>query len=146
MAEQRIYLDEDNKLVVITDNGKTSADGTITTKIDIDKGFVVSGEDVIKLFGLVNKTDCIFPYTKEVRVSDWWFQTETYCMIITKDDAVKDALEGNAKKIESYEKEIKDLKRDLEKSKVSTNFKEVNQIISKYNNTRRWWERKIKID
>ena len=130
MSGQRIYLDEDNKLVIITDNGKTNADGTITTTIDVDKKFVVSGEDVIKLFGLVNKTDCIFPYIKAVRVSSYWFQTRTSCMIITKDDAVKDALEGNAKIIESYEKKIEDLK----------------QIISRYNYTRHWWERKIKID
>lgn len=137
MSEQRIYLDEDNKLVVITDNGKTNADGTITTKIDIDKEFVVSGADVIKMFGLINKTDCVFPYIKDVRVGFGWYQTQTSCMIITKDGVVKDALESNAKKIESYEKEIEDLKNEN---------KELFQALEKYKDTRHWWERKIKID
>lgn len=153
MAEQRIYLDNDNKLVIETDNGCTHADGTVTSNIDANKEFKVSGEDVLKLFGLVNKTECIFPYIKDVKVGYGWWSRQCTCTIITKDGAVKEALKGVDEKYESYEKQIKDLesqnydlKKALENSKVDTKIDEVKQIIRKYNDSRHWWERKIKID
>ena len=55
MAEQRIYLDEDNKLVVETDNGVIKSDGTTTSEISGD--FKISNKDVSKLLVLLN--DCL---------------------------------------------------------------------------------------
>lgn len=47
---QRIYLDKENRLVLVTNNGKQDINGTTT---QVEGAFIVSAEDVVKLFAFI---------------------------------------------------------------------------------------------
>lgn len=131
--EQRIYLDKKNRLVIETNNGKQGINGT-TTKVEGD--FTVSAEDVVKLFAFVNKKDVVFPCVKEVeRGFTYWYDYKN--VIITHDKSVEkafadveQALKEKSDKIEEYSDEVSRLRK----------------AIKDFNNSRKWYERKINID
>lgn len=131
--EQRIYLDKKNRLVIETNNGKQDINGT-TTKVEGD--FTVSAEDVVKLFAFVNKKDVVFPCAKEVHPGfTYWYDYKT--VIITHDKSVEkafadveQALKEKSDKIEEYCDEVSRLRK----------------AIKDFNNSRKWYERRINID
>lgn len=138
MSEQRIYLDEKNGLVVETDNCKQDMNGT-TTKITGE--FTVSAEDVLKLFAIVNKKDVVYPY-----ISNLYYIPREYNggFIVTHDETIKKVVEASTKKIQERSKEA--VERNIELRKKNNEIVVLRQKINAYNNSRHWWERKIKID
>lgn len=104
---QKIKLDENNKLVIYTDNGKIDGDNNQTTEI---KGtFEIEAEDMAILGALLN--DMSFTKNDVYYKGDWLF---TY-NIITKDDKIKDlikrlgACSEEINRLESKGKELKEL-------------------------------------
>lgn len=152
MAENKVYLDENNKLVVTTNNGRQDSNGT-TTKIE--GSFSIQAEDVVKLFALVNNTDVVYPFVGYVPVTDWFFHSDFRTMIVTHDGCVMEQVNNALKKIKEQEKTIKELRK--ENSTLNASLKEqkvnaasaserVKENIEKFNNSRYWWERKISIE
>lgn len=138
MAEQRIYLDRKNGLVVETDNGKQDMNGT-TTKITGE--FTVSAEDVVKLFAIVNKKDVVYPY-----ISNLYRIPREYNdgFIVTHDETIKKIVEVANKKIQERSVEANEAMLKLERK--NDEIVVLRQTINDFNKTRHWWERKIKID
>lgn len=138
MSEQRIYFDKKNGLVVATDNGKQDMNGT-TTKI---KGeFTVSAEDVVKLFAVVNKKDVVYPY-----ISNLYYIPREYNggFIVTHDETIKKVVEAVSEKVQKQS--IEAIERNKEIREKNDEIVVLRQKINAYNNSRHWWERKIKID
>ena len=67
MEGQRIYLDENENLVVETNNGRQDASGA---SIKIDGDFTVRAEDVVKLLWIVNDTYYSYPAIKKYDISN----------------------------------------------------------------------------
>lgn len=99
---QKITLDNNNKLVIHTDNGKIDGDNNQTTEI---KGtFEIEAENVAILGALLN--DMSFTKKEVYFKGDWLF---TY-NIITKDDKIKDLI----KRLEDKDTELDFLKAKVE--------------------------------
>ena len=152
MAEKKVYLDKNNKLVVVTDNGKQGSNG-ITTKIEGD--FIIQADDVVKLFALVNNTDVVYPFEGYVPVTDWYFHSDFRTMLITHDGCVMEQVKSVLKKIKEQEEEVKELRKENKSLNTSLTEQKVNatdtserikESIEKFNNSRHWWERKISIE
>jgi hypothetical protein len=118
-TKQRIYLDEDNKLVVKTDNA--IIDGYNKTITSLNGKFTIDANDVAKLLSMINETNmyCYKSiFCSEVR----WF--------IGDEDEHTQHLDSETK-----------LRKEIEKK-----YNKLIEKIDTFNETRHWWERKIKID
>ena len=147
MEKQRIYFNDENKLVIETDNCK-NIDGELHTKVD--GIFYADGETVAKLFSLINKENYSYPHSIHIQGT-----FTSYCELVNELLVIDD---NCASVIESQEKNIKELEQD--KIKLNTALKtqadtlldlsnklvELGNKITKFNDTRHWWERKIKIE
>lgn len=138
MAKQRIYLDEDNKLVVETDNGVIKSDGATTSEIRGD--FKISNKDVSKLLVLLN--DCLVKggELNLAEMSGLW-PVVSY-VVMGKEEFIEE-INNTLRKLEEF--------NDKKQTEVEFRIKndtdnKVKELINAYNNTRRWWERKIKND
>lgn len=138
MSEQRIYLDEDNKLVIETNNGVIKSDGETSTKIS--GIFTISDEDVSKLMVLLN--DCsIKGGCFNLSETSGFVPVGSY-VIMGKEERIKE-VNDTLRKL----KELKEKKQEEVKFRIKNGTdNKVKELINAYNNTRHWWERKIKID
>lgn len=141
---QKITLDENNKLVIFTDNGKIDGDNNQTTEI---KGtFEIEAENVAILGALLN--DMSFARKEVCFKGDWLF---TY-NIITKDDKIKDLikrLEACCEEIKRLEDECIGLKfkdKGLEElyHKCRDEYDSLKAKVEEHN--KRPFSRKIKLD
>lgn len=126
MEKQRIYFNDENKLVIETDNC-TNINGELRTKVE--GGFYIKDEDVAKLFSIVNEKNCF--YSQIVIEGDWNYLNKTLKneLYIIDDNFASIIKEQSEKLVELSEK--------LEK---------LGDIVTEFNDTRHWWERKIKIE
>lgn len=125
MEGQRIYLDENENLVVETNNGRQDASGA---SIKIEGDFTVSAEDVVKLLGIVNDTYYSYPAIKKYNISNNPFFTDykiSYTLM-TNDFCLQRSLERN----ESLCQEIRELKDKIEEFKRSLPW--WRRILKKY--------------
>ena len=138
MSEQRIYLDEDNKLVVETDNGVIKSDGAITSEIRGD--FKISNKDVSKLLALLN--DCLVKGGDLNLVEMLGFVPVASYVVMGKEECIEE-INNTLRKL----KEVNDKKQEEVEFRIKNDTdNKVKELINAYNNTRHWWERKIKID
>lgn len=141
---QKITLDNNNKLVIYTDNGKIDGDNNQTTEI---KGtFEIESENVAILGALLN--DMSFIRKDVCFKGDWLF---TY-NLISKDDKIKDLI----KRLGSCSEEVKRLEDDC--ISLKSKYKELEELYHKcYNNNlslkekieehnAKTFSRKIKLD
>lgn len=149
--EQRIFLDEDNKLVIESNNGIQRDNGT-TIKIKGD--FIVKDSDVVKLFSIINKKDCI--YSRVIECSDHnisyhHLKSELYVFdnniadLITEYNRMIDKInDENCRNIVEINKKHN---RELDKYKEeSIELYRLKSAIKRFNNSRKWYERKLNID
>lgn len=101
----RVYLDDKNKLVVETDNGKIDGNGKTTTEIRDNEQYLIDLESIAKLMAILDdvtlksrvyKTaDCIY-------IGNMPIETRQECSIISTEEAVttiqKELDKANAEK------------------------------------------------
>lgn len=146
--EQRIFLDKDNKLVIESNNG-IQRDNDTTIKI---KGnFIVKDSDVVKLFSIINKKDCIFPRVIEsssLNISYNHLLSELYVF----DNNIADLITEYKSIIEKIGAENKchiieiNERHNLELKEYKEKIHKLKSAIERFNNSRKWYERKLNID
>lgn len=130
--KKRVRFDEDNNLVVETDNAKITKDGTTSTISGI---YEISDEDVEKLLVLINDKTIVeihWPY------SFFGNALKTGTQILTRDEAVS-SISRKYKELEEDHKELQDRHMTMR-----SNFDNLLEKIKKYNKNRLF--NKIKID
>lgn len=147
MIDKKIYIDKNNKLVVQTDNGIITAD-----KIDskIEGYFKVEDKDVVKLLAIVNQKDVVYPYFETLKLNG---DNETYKLLSFRDDCIKQEIDNAKQFIKDLEQKLQQAENIINLSKLKEERikdveKECNRIheqIKEFNNSRHWWERKLKI-
>ena len=129
---KRVVIQDDSQVVVYNDNARIDANGT-TSRIEGD--YLIDNESVIKLCAMRNDTSYL-------RVYDSWVDHTNFFFVTKHDDfdakikEIDEILTRNLQSSEDYEKQIKKLK-----DRVSA----LEYQIEKFNSTRHWWERKLKI-
>lgn len=129
-TKQRVYFEDGNKLVIETNNGKI-ADAQTTTILDGD--FVIAANDVAKLLASYSE--------KTLKVCSVW-RKGGFCkeyQFIGVDDFI-DIIKKQEAELAKYREEVTNLR--LAKELCSSIKKQLEQ----FNNTRRFYERKIDID
>lgn len=129
----RIYLDENNKLVVVTNNGVIDGDGNTTTKIQKCEKYEVSVETIQKLLTILNKQ--ITKYESEADAYTQYYNRYNsggYCIIMSPDNL--------AKKLKSVEEEKKEIQDELRKIKngekpPKTELETITETCEKAQNT-----------
>ena len=114
MEEQRIFLDENDNLVVETNNGRQDASGA---SIKIEGDFTVGAEDVVKLLGMVNDVYYSYPSIKKYDISNnpWFKEYEVFHTLMTNDFCLQKCVE----RCESLRQEVEELKDRIEVLKRS---------------------------
>ena len=112
MKEQRIFLDENDNLVVETDNGRQDASGA---SVKIEGDFTVSAEDVVKLLGMVNDMYYSYPAIKKYDITNIPFlrEYEVFHTLMTNDFCLQRSIE----RCESLSQEVRELKDKIEELK-----------------------------
>lgn len=129
---KRVVIQNDGQVAVYNDNARIDANGT-TSRIEGD--YLIDDDSVIKLCAL---QDDIF----YLRVNMFWINRTQFFSVTKHDDfdakikEINEFLTRNLQSSEDYEKQIKVLK-----DRVSA----LEHQIEKFNFTRHWWERKLKI-
>lgn len=134
MNKQRIYLTDEDKLIIVTDNGKQEKDG-ITTEI---KGeFIVDETTAVRLFGLINNQALLYKSVIGYEKVSLYMPPTCCNIIVDKKDNV-DLISQLKKEIDeqntSYRREIRNYNQELDFLK---------EQIKQFNESRRWWERKL---
>lgn len=130
-TKQKVYLDENNKLVVITDNAVIDGYNKATTSLDGE--FTISAGDVAKLLSMINEKN-IFSYDTLNSSYRKWF--------IGDASELTHQIECEIKLREEVEKVM--MEKNLEYRQI---YRERTSLITKindFNETRHWWERKLK--
>lgn len=125
-TKQRIYLDENNKLVVETDNA--TIDGFNKTITNLNGNFTIDANDVAKLLSMINEKNMFSHYALYSSQTKWY---------VGDANDLTHQLECEIKLRKEREKECRGLDQIIRKLK---------RKINDFNETRHWWERKIKID
>lgn len=129
-TKQRVYFTNENKLVIETNNGKI-ADAQTTTILEGD--FVILGNDVAKLLATYSE--------KTLKVCSVWRNGSlgVEYQLVGVDDFI-DIIKKQETDLAGYREKVSEL--HLAKELCSSIKKQLEQ----FNNTRRFYERKIDID
>lgn len=139
----RIYLDDNDKLVVETNNGRIDGDGNMKTKISEYEKYEVSVRTIQELLTIINKQiteyeSDAYAYTQYYKV----YNSGGYCIIMSPNDL--------AKKLETVEKEkeqalnkLRDTRIILRKLKngekiPKTEAETITETCEKAQSTMRW--------
>jgi hypothetical protein len=123
-TKQRIYLDENNKLVVETDNA--TIDGYNHTSTALNGEFIIQANDVAKLLSMINEANIKHKQNLYILGGDeYWVQN---------DSQVEKAIQDKIRLMES--------RLDVE-TEIS---KHLHEKIEEFNKTRRWYERKLDVN
>lgn len=130
---KKCYIDSNNQLCVENDNALIKNNETTT---EIKGTYTIESSDVLKLLAILNDA-VIKQELWEVNYRHYTYKgkiindlTEELKDIISKNNFLSDENKSLDKEIEKLEKEIFDLKLKL----------------NKFNNSRRFWERKFNIN
>lgn len=132
-TKQIIYLDENNKLVVETNNA--TIDGYNKTTTNLNGKFTIDANDVAKLLSMINEKNMFSYDTLSFLYRKWY---------IGDADELTHQLECEIKLREEAEKTI--MEKNLECTQL---YREKTRLITKindFNETRHLWERKFKIN
>lgn len=125
-TKQRIYLDENNKLVVETNNA--TIDGYNKTITNLNGKFTIDANDVAKLLSMINEKN-MFSYDTLYSCYRKWYVGDA--------DELTHQLECEIELRKNREEECHRLDQRIGKLK---------RKIDDFNETRHCWERKFKID
>lgn len=124
-TKQTIHLDENNKLVVNTNQGIVEKKESYAI---IQGEFIIKAEDVAKLLSMINEKN-MFSYDTLYSCYRKWYVGDA--------DELTHQLECEIKLRKEREVEYHGLDQRIWKLK---------RKINDFNETRHWWERKFKID
>lgn len=129
---KRVVIDEDGKVIVSNDNALIEEHGTHS---DITGNYAIDDKSVLRLMAALNSIHII-------KETDFRC-CHRYISVFTNDkgfnakfEELKNTIEGDVKNNEVYKDKIVELQ-----NRVST----LEYQIEKFNSTRHWWERKLKI-
>lgn len=123
--EQRIYLDDSNKLVVVTNQGRI--DGNESYAI-IQGEFTIYANDVAKLLSMINE--------KNVKCYHDVCQYYGRYIVASENTLTKD--------IEKLNQELQEVKKD--RDAYLRENEQLGRLIDDFNNSRYFWERKLNIE
>lgn len=130
--KKRVIIQHDGQVVIYNDNARIDTDGTTSR---FEGYYLIDDESVMKLCAMRNDASYL-------RVHQFWIGRTNFFSITKRDDfdakikEINEYIDRNLKSHEDYEKQIEKLK-----GRVST----LEYQIEKFNSTRHWWERKLKI-
>lgn len=124
-TKQRIYFDENNKLVVETNNA--TIDGYNKTITNLNGKFTIDADEVAKLLSMINEKNMFNCYTLYDSQTKWF---------IGDANDLTHQLECEIKLRKKREEECRGLDQIIWELKGK---------INDFNKTRHWWERKFKI-
>lgn len=130
--KKRIIIENDGQVVIYNDNARIDDHGT-TSRFEGD--YLIDTESVMKLCAMRNDSSYL-------RVRNFWVGHTNFFFATKHDDfdakikEINEFLDRNLQSHEDNEKQIEELK-----NRVST----LENQIKKFNSTRHWWERKLKI-
>ena len=130
--KKRVIIQNDGQVVVYNDNARVDANGTTSR---IEGYYLIDDDSVMKLCALQDDISYL-------RVNMFWINRTHFFSITKHDDfdakikEINEFLDRNLQSSENNEKQIQKLK-----DRVST----LEYQIKKFNSTRHWWERKLKI-
>lgn len=131
-TKQTIHLDENNKLVVNTNQGVVEKKESYAI---IQGEFTIKAEDVAKLLSMINEKNMFSCYTLYGSQTKWY---------VGDANELTRQLECEIKANEKREKIIEEKKQEcFELDRENTRL--IRKIYD-FNETRHWWERKFKID
>lgn len=133
MGKQSIYLDENNHLVVVTDNGRIEKGRTIAK---IEGEFEINEQEVKKLLVLLNG-EIVFTTHKVVDCSYFWESVSYFPSYCLQEGEISKLLDKANEEIEKSRKKIVE---------IEEKYKDLLEGIDKFNKSRRLWERPFKID
>lgn len=140
MGNQRIFLTEEDELVIITDNGKQTKD---KTEVGLHGTFEVSAKDVARLFGLINKKTLLYCSSLKIDAPYSLYPQcrELLCIIDAKENGV---LQKISDKLSAKEKDLARLNM-IHEGLIREN-NDLKNKVKEYNKNRHWWERELKIE
>ena len=123
--EQKIYLDDFNKLVVVTNQGRI--DGNESYAI-IQGEFTIHANDVAKLLSMINE--------KNVKCYHDVYQYYSRYIVASNNTLIND--------IEKLNHELQEVKKD--RDVYLRENEQLGRLIDNFNNSRYFWERKLNIE
>lgn len=130
--DKRVVIQDDGQVVIYNDNARIDANGTTSR---IEGVYLIDNESVMKLCAMRNDASYL-------RVRDFWVGHANFFFATKHDDfdakikEINEFICRNLQSSEDNEKQIAKLK-----DRVFT----LEYQIEKFNSTRHWWERKLKI-
>lgn len=124
----KVYLNNENKLVVETENGIIKPDGTTYSEIKSNEEYTISADDVAVLLNIINRKTVVF----ESRI----FNRLSLGYLVYKSINV---LSGN-----DFEETLKNIAKIQEE--ISEENKMLKDAIFKYNEDKKIFWKPIKID
>lgn len=130
--KKRVIIQNDGQVVVYNDNAKIDANGTTSR---FEGYYLIDDDSVIKLCALQDDISYL-------RVNQFWIGRTHFFSVTKHDDfdakikEINEFLDRNMQSSKDNEKQIEELK-----NRVFT----LEDQIAKFNSTRHWWERKLKI-
>ena len=132
-TKQTIHLDENNKLVVETNNA--TIDGYNKTITNLNGKFTIDADDVAKLLSMINEKNMFSRHVLYGSQTKWYIGDANE--LTRQLDCEIKANEKREKIIEEKKQECFELNREITR---------LLRKIDTFNETRYWWERKLKID
>ena len=128
---KRVHINEDGILTITNDNANW-VNGDVTTEINGD--YNISADDLRRLMVMMTGQDMMVN-----SVHTWWYVDDYKPKLInntfiTTNKAVAEEIEAMH---EAYDKRVKSERA------VAYDYEELRKKIKKFNESRRWWERKI---
>ena len=130
--KKRVIIQHDGQVVIYNDNARIDTDGTTSR---FEGYYLIDDESVMKLCAMRNDASYL-------RVHQFWIGHTNFFSITKRDDfdaKIKEINEYIDRKLKSH----KDYEEQIEKLKYRVFTLE--HQIEKFNSTRHWWERKLKI-
>lgn len=130
--KKRVIIQNDGQVVINNHNARIDAHGT-TSRIEGD--YLIDDESVMKLCAIQNDASYL-------RVHQFWCNRALFLSITKHDDfdakikEINEYIDRKLKSHKDFEKQIDELK-----NRVFT----LEYQIEKFNSSRHWWERKLKI-
>lgn len=124
--KKRVVIQNDGQVVVYNDNARIDANGT-TSRIEGD--YLIDDDSVLKLCALQDDISYL-------RVNAFWINRTHFFSVTKHDDFDAKIKEINEFLTQNLRSRIAELQ-----SRVSA----LEYQIKKFNSTRHWWERKLKI-
>lgn len=134
---KRVSINEDGILTITNDNA-TWVNGDVTT--DINGDYNISADDLRRLMVMMTGQDMIVR-----NVHTWWYIDDYKPKLVN--DVINDAIITTNKAIaEEIEAMHKAYDERVKSERAATyDYNELQKKIEKFNKSRHWWERKLKL-